>query len=92
MVEGFESSTREDHEAMAIGNILDGSAESAEFWHLLNTSYHCSGRASEVSLVSPEDHTVVKVNEDIYQCQVLNLDLQWQKVRQASKSLCTTRF
>jgi hypothetical protein len=26
-----------------------------EFWHLLNTTYHCSGRGLEVSLGKPED-------------------------------------
>lgn len=38
MTEGKASSTREDREVMATGCIWLGTAESAEFWHLLNTS------------------------------------------------------
>jgi hypothetical protein len=79
MTEGKISSTREDREAMATGCIWLGTAESAEFWHLLNTSYHCSGRGSEVSLVTPEGTTVVEVNEDVYQYSILQTDVQRQK-------------
>ena len=43
MAEGEAASTREDHEAMATGCVWLGTAEAAEFWHLLNTSRHCSG-------------------------------------------------
>jgi hypothetical protein len=79
MTEGKISSTREDREAMATGYIWLGTAESAEFWHLLNTSYHCSGRGSEVSLITPEGTTVVEVNEDVYQYSILQTDVQRQK-------------
>jgi hypothetical protein len=51
-VEGNKSSTWEDREWMATGCIWDGTAETAEFWHLLNTSYHCSGRCSEFGKLS----------------------------------------
>jgi hypothetical protein len=79
MTEGKISSTREDREAMATGCIWLGDAKSAEFWHLLNTSYHCSGRGSEVSLITPEGTTVAEVNEDVYQYSVLQTDVQRQK-------------
>ena len=79
MVESIEGSTREDREYLATGCIWDGTVESAEFFHLLNASYHCSARGSEVSLVSPEDMTSVEVNEDLYEYEVLYLDLQRQK-------------
>lgn len=79
MVQGKESSTREDREAMATGCIWHGTAETAEYWHLLNTSYHCSGRGSEVSLVTPEGTSVVEVNEDVYQYHVLQTNIQRQK-------------
>jgi hypothetical protein len=61
-VEGNESSTREDQELMATGCIWDGTAETAEIWHLLNTSYHCDGQCLEVSLVKPEGIRAVEVN------------------------------
>jgi len=78
-VEGNESSTREDREWMATGCIWDGTAETAEFWHLLNTSYHCSGRCSEVSLVKPEDIRALEVNDVINQYDILQSDVQRQK-------------
>jgi len=78
-VEGNESSTREDREWMATGCIWDGTAATAEFWHLLNTTYHCSGRCSEVSLVKPEDIRALEVNECIHQYDILQSDVQRQK-------------
>ena len=75
MTEGKTSSTREDREAMATGCIWLGTAESAEFWHLLNTSFHLSGRGSEV----PESITVVEVNEGVYRYEILQTDVQRQK-------------
>ena len=56
-----------------------GTAETAEFWHLLNTSYHRSGRGNEVSLVAPDGLTCPEVNEDVYQYRVLAIDIQRQK-------------
>jgi hypothetical protein len=61
-VEGNESSTREDQEWIATGCILDGTVETAEFWHLLNTSYHFGSQCLEVSLVKPEGIRAVEVN------------------------------
>ena len=78
-IEGNESSTREDREWLATGCIWDGSAETAEFWHLLNTSYHCSGRGSEVSLGKPEAIRAVEVNECVHQCHILQAEVQRQK-------------
>lgn len=79
MVESIEGTTREDRECLATGCIWDGTVESAEFFHLLNASYHCSARGNEVSLISPEDMTSVEANEDLCECEVLCLDLQRQK-------------
>lgn len=79
MTKGKASSTREDREAMATGCIWLGTAETAEFWHLLNASCHCSGRGSEVSLAAAEGLTSVEVNEDVYQCWILQADIQRQK-------------
>ena len=78
-VEGNESSTREDREWLATGCVWDGSAETAEFWHLLNTTYHCSGRCSEVSLIKPDDVRAVEVNESISQYNILQTTIQRQK-------------
>jgi hypothetical protein len=78
-VEGNESSTREDREWMATGCIWDGTAETAEFWHLLNTSYNCSGWCSEVSLVKPEDIRAMEVNKCIHWYDILQSDVQRQK-------------
>ena len=79
-VEGIESSTREDREWLATGCLWDGTAETAEFLHLLNTSYHCSARGLEVSLIKPEDARSVEVNEHVYQYRILQVDVQRQKV------------
>jgi hypothetical protein len=79
MTEGKASSTREDREAMATRCIWLGTAETAEFWHLLNTSYHCSGCGSEVSLVRVDGLSCVEVNKDVYQYQILQSDIQHQK-------------
>ena len=78
-VEGNESSTREDREWLATGCIWDGTVETAEFWHLLNTTYHCSGRGSEVSLCKPEDIRAVEVDEGIHQYHILQAEVQRQK-------------
>jgi len=45
----------------------------------LDTSCHCSGRCSEVSLISPEAARVVDAFEDVCRCQVLEVDIQQQK-------------
>jgi hypothetical protein len=79
MTQEKTSSTREVREAMATGCIWLGTADSAKFWHLLNTSYHCSGHGSEVSLVTTDGLSSVEVNKDAYQYQVLQIDIQSQK-------------
>ncbi|KAG7338880.1 hypothetical protein IV203_028845 [Nitzschia inconspicua] len=48
------SSTRQDREAMSAACIWLGSPGFAEFCHLSNTSCHCSGRRSEVSLIKSD--------------------------------------
>lgn len=47
--------------------------------HLLNASHHRSGRGSKVSLVTPEDTRATEVNEDMCQCEILQIDAQRQK-------------
>ncbi|CAB9500266.1 expressed unknown protein [Seminavis robusta] len=76
---GKASSTRQDREAMATACIWLKTPQYAEFWHLLNTSYHCSGRGSEVSLIKPTDTTTVEVNEFTYSYNVLSVYCQRQK-------------
>lgn len=78
-MKSIEGSAHEDRECLAISCVWDGSAASAEFWHLLNASYHCAGRGSEVSLASPKDYLVKDVNKCVCEHQVLCLELQKQK-------------
>jgi hypothetical protein len=73
------SSTCQDREAMATACIWIGSPEFAEFWHLQNTSYHCSGRGSEVSLTKSDGITTFEKNELVYRYNVLAVQLQRQK-------------
>ena len=73
------SSTRQDRESLATACIWLGTPEFAEFWHLQNTSFHCAGRGSEVSLIKSEGVTAVEVNELVYQFHVLAAELQRQK-------------
>lgn len=80
-IEGNESSTHEDREWLATGCIWDGTGETAEFGHLLNATYHCSGRGSEVSLGKPEDIRAMEVDEGIHQYHILQAEVQRQKDR-----------
>lgn len=73
------SSTRQDREAMATACIWMGKPEFAEFWHLCTTSYHCSGRASEVSLIKADDVSTTEINELVYRYNVLSVAVQRQK-------------
>ncbi|KAG7356502.1 hypothetical protein IV203_001188 [Nitzschia inconspicua] len=73
------SSTRQDREAISTACIWIGSPEFAEFWHLCNTSYHCSGRGSEVSLIKTDGIIPLEVNELVYNYHVLAVQLQRQK-------------
>jgi hypothetical protein len=66
------SSTTQDREALATACIWIGSPEFAEFWHLQNTTYHCSGRGSEVSLIKSEDITTIEKNELVYRYVLQN--------------------
>jgi len=79
LTEGKASSTRQDREAMATACIWLASPEYAEFWHLLNTSYHCAGRGSESSLITTKGVKATEVNEQVYNYQVLSVDIDRQK-------------
>eukprot|EP00934_Nitzschia_sp_Nitz4_P005655 Nitzschia sp. Nitz4//scaffold151_size53849//51193//51936//NITZ4_006733-RA/size53849-processed-gene-0.66-mRNA-1//1//CDS//3329537174//5645//frame0 len=79
VTQGAAPSTRQDREALATACIWSGSPEFAEFWHLLNATYHCSGRGSETALVKADDAKVVDVNESLYSYEVLAVDIQRQK-------------
>jgi len=79
LTEGKASSTRQDREAMATACIWLGTPEYAEFWHLLNASFHCSGRGSEVSLITTKGIKATEVNELDYNYQILSVDIQRQK-------------
>jgi hypothetical protein len=64
---------------MASASLWIGSPEFAEFWHLCNTSYHCLGRGSEVSLIKADDVTATEANELVYRYNVLAVHLQRMK-------------
>ena len=72
-------STRKDREAMSTACVWLGTPEFAEFWHLLNTSCHCSGRGSEASLITSRGTKTVEVNKFTYDYEVLAVDIQRQK-------------
>ena len=59
--------------------VFMGTPEFAEFWHLLNTSYHCLGRGSEVSLIKLDGVIPLEVNELTCRCHILAIQLQRQK-------------
>lgn len=73
------SSTREDRENLAKACFWTGTATSAEFLHLLNSTFHCSGRGSEVSLIIPTGTSSAEVNESIYRYRVIEVELNRQK-------------
>lgn len=77
--EGHAPSTRRDREAMATACVWTGTPAFAEFWLLLNASYHCAGRGSEVSLISAKGTKALEVNELSYRYDVLAVDIQRQK-------------
>lgn len=70
------SSTRSDREAIATACIWMGTPEFAEFWHLSNTSFHCAGRGSEVSLIKAECTVPKEVNELTYRYDVVSVMFQ----------------
>jgi len=73
------SSTCQDREALSMACIWLNTPEFAEFWHLSDTSCHCSGRGSEVSLIKLDGITPLEVNKLVYSCHVLAVQLQRQK-------------
>lgn len=79
MVQGHASSSRTDREAVATGCLWLGTPRSAEFLHLCTTSYHFSGRGSEVSLNQTKHISVRDVTEAHCRYQILSSDLQRQK-------------
>ena len=52
LVNGHEASEDSDRNAIAIGCYWLGTVEAAEFLHLNNSMMHCSGRGTEVSLLT----------------------------------------
>lgn len=52
LVNGHEASEDSDRNAIAIGCYWLGTVEAAEFLHLNNTMMQCSGRGTEVSLLT----------------------------------------
>ena len=64
---------------MAAGCIWLGTAESVEFWHLLNSTFHCSGRGSEVLLVMTSGMSVAEVYESVYRYDILQTEVLRQK-------------
>lgn len=76
---GHASSNRKDRENLSRACIWQGTPEFAEFWHLLNTSHHCAGRGSEVSLITATGTKVIEVEEDFGRYEVIAVDVQRQK-------------
>lgn len=56
-----------------------GTPEIAEFWHLSNTSFHCTGRGGEVSLIKADGVIPHEVNELTRRHNVMAVELQRQK-------------
>ena len=79
MAKPKHSSTREDREALSKGCIWLGTAEAAEFWHLLNGTFHCSGRGSEVALLTASGTSSAEINESVHRHNVLQTEIQRQK-------------
>lgn len=78
MVEGKASSMHEDREGLATGSIWDGTAATAEFWHLLNSSYHLSRRGRKVSLVTVDGLTCVEQGK--WMCLPVHHASNWPSV------------
>jgi len=69
------SSTCQDRESLSIACIWMGTPEFAEFWHLLNTSYHCLGRGNEVSLIKSDGVIPLEVNKHAYRYDIVAVQL-----------------
>jgi hypothetical protein len=79
LVNGHEASEDTDRNAIAIGCYWLGTPEAAEFLHLNNTMMQCSGRGTEVSLLTKDGIKASDVNELCYSYQILKVDLARQK-------------
>lgn len=79
LVNGHEASEDSDRDAIAIGCYWLGSVEAAEFLHLNNTMMQCSGRGTEVSLLTKDSIKASDVNELCYSYKILKIDLTRQK-------------
>jgi hypothetical protein len=79
LVNGHEASEDSDRDAIAIGCYWLGTVEAAEFLHLNNTMMQCSGRSTEVSLLTKECIKASDVNELCYSYKILKFDLTRQK-------------
>ena len=66
LVNGHQALEDADRDAIAVGCYLVGTVEAAEFLHLNNTMMRCSGRGTEVSLVTKDCVKVSDVNELCY--------------------------
>ena len=79
LVNGHEASEDSDRNAIAIGCYWLGTVEAAEFLHLNNSMMHCSGRGTEVSLLTKDGVKASDVNELCYSYKILKIDLTRQK-------------
>jgi hypothetical protein len=79
LVNGHEASEDSDRNAIAIGCYWLGTVEAAEFLHLNNTMMQCSGRGTEVSLLTKYSIKASDVNELCYSYKILKIDLTCQK-------------
>lgn len=79
LVNGHKASEDSDRNAIAIGCHWLRTAEAAEFLHLNNTRTQCSGRGTEVSLLTKDCVKASDVNELCCSCKILKMDLTRQK-------------
>jgi hypothetical protein len=63
LVNGHEASEDSDRDAIAIGCYWLGTVEAAELIHLNNIMMQCSGRGTEVSLLTKDCIKALDVNE-----------------------------
>jgi len=79
LVNGHEASEDSDRNAIAIGCHWLGAVEATEFLHLNNAMMQCSGRGTEVSLLTKEGVKASDVNELCCSYKILKIDLTRQK-------------
>jgi len=79
LVNGHEASEDSDRNAIAIGCCWLGTVEAAELLHLNNAMMQCSGRGTEVSLLTKEGVKALDVNELCCSYKILKTDLTRQK-------------